>query len=69
MHVVEYIKDSYDLRRREKLQCYVQVFIADIELQELSNEFHMFTPLEANNFPGNVQQVLKLQNITKEVYD
>ena len=40
MHVVEYImtiSDSHDLRRREKLQFCVQVFIADIELQELTH--------------------------------
>ena len=98
VHVVGYVIDSYDLRRREKLQFCVQVFISDMELQELTHvegkpcalycdmtaaelqkrlserrfnvsksKFHMFTPLEANNF----QQVLKLQNptlhITKEV--
>ena len=37
MHVFEYIIDSYALRRREKLQFCVQVFIADIELQELTH--------------------------------
>ena len=38
MHFVEHIIDSYDLRRREKLQfCAVQVFIADIEIQELTH--------------------------------
>ena len=37
MHVVKYIIDSHDLRRREKLQFCVQVFIADIELQELTH--------------------------------
>ena len=37
MHVVEYIIDSYDLRRQEKLQFCVQVFIADIELQAMTH--------------------------------
>ena len=38
MPIVEYIIDSYDLRRREKLQfCVHDVFIADIELQELTH--------------------------------
>ena len=36
MHVVEHIIDSYDLRRREKLQFCVQVFVTDIDFQELT---------------------------------
>ena len=36
MPIVENI-DSYDLQRRETLQFCVQVFVADIELQELTH--------------------------------
>ena len=69
MHVVEYIIDSYHLRRREKLQFCVQAFITNIELQELTHAGGKpcvlccdmtEAPLEANNF----QQVMKLQNPT-----
>ena len=61
MHVVEYVIDSYDLRRRGKLTFCVQDFIADLELQDLTHAEGNKHEVGNNQVPADFIVCIKLR--------